>query len=335
MQDVISAGPDRPRRPPPRRLVVVVLIAAVVVAVLVVTHLGQPHDGAPDAQTHQPSPSAPQASRAAASTAASPFRCPTTSPGAASAAPDEAAALAIGDPASATALLRRDASAAQGPWSVVVRRDGGSFGSQSAVVTFPAEALAGPPVDVGGHTGTRGPRTIVWPVAGARARVRGDLPAKELVSIARATTIASRRPVVRPPAGYTVSVPRPYRPTEVHELRYTNDADLGRAGAELGFVYTGVLRGAAFEDQLFALNVPSTASVAGHPAFVSRLMGGSATLAWSPAPGVIAYVGYSGGPLNARTTAALGCLARASRLMSDAEWRATRPVVGRQPNDIG
>lgn len=327
MQDVISVGPDRPRRPTPRWLMAAGVIVAAVVAALVATNLGRSQGGGPAATRPLPSPS----------TATSPLPCPTASP--AAAAPIVAAGLAIADPASATALVRRDAGAGKGPWSVVVRRrDGGSFGRQSAVVTFPVDApvdaVDSRPVDVGGAPGRLGTNTIVWPVAGGRARVRGDLPDDGLLAIARATTVVGRRPVVRPLDGYTVSAARPYRPAEIHELRYEGAA-LGAAGAALGFVYTGVLRGAAFEDQILAQTVPVADPVAGHPAYVSRLMGGSATLAWSPAPGVVAYVGYSGGQLDARAIEALGCLARTSRLMSDAEWRATQPVVSDQSNDVG
>jgi hypothetical protein len=183
--------------------------------------------------------------------------------------------------------------------------------------------------------GTATDRQVVWRLGDAHARVRGDLGIGALLAIAARTSIASGRPVVRPPRGYAVTGSLPYRPREVHEVRYRDRGGLGAYGTRLGFVYTGVLRAGGFEDQLY-VQVPQPAgTVHQWPAVASMLMGGNATVAWSPAPGLVAYIGYSGVTYDATAKAALTCLAGRSRPLSEAEWRATTPVVVPQRNDIG
>jgi hypothetical protein len=243
--------------------------------------------------------------------------------------------VVIGTSGPVTTLTRLDTTAAQGPWTVVVRRSDGSLGRHGAVVTFPVRVSDGRP---GSGTGAHGPASagsLVWPLAGAHARIRGDLDRAALRALADRTTVVDGRPVVRPPHGFAVSASQPYRPREVHEVRYQDSAVLGSAGAALGFVYTGALRAGGFEDQLYAGQPRLAGVVHGHPAVVSAVMGGNATLAWSPATGVVAYVGYSGRSLDDPALAALGCLARRTRALSEAQWRATAPSVVAQRNDLG
>lgn len=331
MEEVLDAGPDRPRRPRPRWLVVGLVLGAVLLAggLAVASIL--------DGRQPTPRPAAgvePSASRQPAASTT----CPTdTMPSSGMPRPKralEVSALVIGTSGQATTLTRLDTTARQGPWTVVVRRADGSLGRHGAVVTFPVPADSSRPANMAGAV-ARGEGSVVWALGGTFARVRGDVGGAALLAIAEGTTLVDRRPVVRPPDGFEVVASAPYRPRVVHEVRYTDNRVLGAAGATLGFVYTGVLRGGGFEDQLYAGQPRSAGVVHGHPAVLSTVMGGNATLAWSPEPGVVAYVGYSGRSLDDAAVAALGCLARQTRPLTEAQWRAAAPFVEAQTNDFG
>jgi hypothetical protein len=328
VDEVLDAGPDRPRRSLPRPLRVGLVLGALVLAggVAVASVVGG---------------SEPDARPATASTVATPPPATVTcAPDATSSNPQPGgegqgrdrpvSAVVIGTTCAATTLNRLDTTAGKGPWTVVVRRADGSLGRHGAVVTFPVQPPENAP-----RSPTASAGSVVWPVAGGYARIRGDLGRAALLSIARRTTVVHGRPVVRPPAGTTVIVSEPYRPREVHEVRYGDSRVLGAAGAALGFVYTGVLRGGGFEDQVFAGHPRAAGTVHGSPAVVSTVMGGNATLAWSPQPGVVAYVGYSGSSLDDDAVHALGCLARRTRTLTEAQWRAAAPFVSAQTNDFG
>ena len=234
-------------------------------------------------------------------------------------------------------LDRRDEAAdVDGPWTVVVRRrPDGSLGQNGAVVTFPVDAPPpGRTVAVGVVTGVAGDRMVTWPIAGAHARVRGDLSEPELLRIASATGVVDRRPVVEPVDGLRVVSNGPYRTPSIHEVRYQTsslgeDEVLGN-----GLVSTGVLTGGGFEDQLYARQASPAGVVHCRPAVTSSVLGGNASLAWEPLPGTVAYVGYSGAAMDAWTLAALQRLAERCRVLSDSEWRATRPDARGQTNKI-
>lgn len=233
-------------------------------------------------------------------------------------------------------LDRRDSGAEQGPWTVVLRRAGGSLGSHGAVVTFPVTELpSGQQVIVNGTVGHAGDREVVWPIAGAHARVRGDLAEARLVEIAKRTSVVAGRPTVRPPTGFSMVFTGPYRAPVVQEARY-GSAELGE-GASLGngLAYTGVLRAGGFEDQLYARHGRGGYRVGGHPAVLSSVQGGNDTLAWEPSPGLIAYVGYSGSSLNDQAAHALSRLAERAQLISTTAWQTTHPQVVEQANDFG
>src|SRR4051794_13527900 len=320
VREVLDAGPDRPRRWPKARLAVILVLAAVALVV------GLRRTSAFGGDEPSPHP-APAATPSAPATPAPPGNCTTAVPGREPPGdvPTSISALVFGSPAAATALTRLDTTAGQGPWTVVVRRDDGSLGRHGAVVTFPVRAADA--------TGTS---EVVWALAGAHARVRGDLGRAALLEVARRTTVVHGRPVVRrPPHGLRVIASEPYRAREVHELRYRDRRDLGEVGAALGFVYTGVLRGGGFEDAVYAGSPAPAGTVHGQAAVVSPVLGGSATLAWSPAAGVVAYVGYSGPSLDEAAVAALRCLARRTRALTEAQWRAAAPFVVAQTNDFG
>jgi hypothetical protein len=219
---------------------------------------------------------------------------------------------------------------------VVVHGPGGSLGRQGAVVTFPAEQLrTGRGVTVGDVTGTAGNGTVTWPVARNHARVRGDLSESHLIAIAARTRIVDGHPSVEPPAGFTVVASGPYRPPTIHEMRYGSAAVGERAALGGGIAYTGVTSGGGFEDQLYALPSRQGGPVAGRPAVVSSVFGGNATLAWEPAPGLVAYVGYSGTELDDAAIAALHRLAERTRPLGDSEWRAVNPLTAEQTNAPG
>jgi hypothetical protein len=319
--DIISFGSDKPPWRPSRRLIVLgAVLAAVlgagVVTAAVVRHPGKP---APAASMAAPVPSCPPASSTAA---------PVTDP----------AALIIGCAAGGSGLDRRDRGAdREGPWTVVVRRVGGSLGRHGAVVTFPVDAppAAARRVEVGRAAGRAGASSVIWPIGGAYARIRGDLTEAELVAIATDTTVVAGRPATNPPAGYEVAGGGPYRSPSVHEMRYAS-ADLGEIEAlSGGLTFTDVARGGGLEDQLYAMPASDGGPVDGRPSVLTAAFGGNGALAWEPAPGVVAYVGYSGGQLTGQAAAALRRLAERCRALSDDQWRALQPAVADQTNGPG
>ncbi len=233
------------------------------------------------------------------------------------------------------ALERCDRTAREGPWTVVVRRPGGSLGRHGAVVTFPLQAPPGRDngtlVNIDGVTGVSSGGAVTWPLAGGYARVRGDLSEAELVAVAARTVVVDGRPVVRPLTGLAVVSSGPYRPAVIHEVRYGAAALGEQVALGDGLVYTGVATGGGFEDLLYAVHAGQDTN---RPGVVSTVLGGNGTLAWEPAPGVVAYVGYSGSPLTAGAAAALERLARRSRLLTTAEWRAIHPQTIEEVNNF-
>jgi hypothetical protein len=233
-------------------------------------------------------------------------------------------------------LNRRDRTADTDPWTVTVRRGDGSLGRNGAVVTFPVPApQLGRPVQVGGVTGRAGDGEIACPIGGAHARVRGDLPRTELVGIAAATTVVSGRPHVDPPSGLSVTSTGTSRPRYIREARYGSD-EVGEADElSLGLTYTGVARCGGLEDRLYAADAQASGTVHGRPAVVTSALGGNGVLAWEPEPGLVAYVGYSGASLDEGAVATLHRIAERTRLLSTAQWQATRPQTNDQTNDFG
>jgi hypothetical protein len=246
--------------------------------------------------------------------------------------PGQPAALVIGTARGSDAIERRDSDAATSPWAVVVRREDGSFGRHGAVVTFPVAAPhGGREVEVGGVAGVAGPSQVTWPIAGGHARIRGDLPEAQLIAIARTVRVRDGHPVSDPPRGFRVVVTEPYEPTAIRELRF---GDL--AGAAFGLTYTAVLAAAGFEDQLYAGAGISAGSVHGYPAMASEIGGGNGSVAWEPAPGVVAFVGYSGTvPFGPEAIARLRALAEDARYLSGEQWRDLQPFADEQDNAFG
>lgn len=327
MEDVLEVGPDGPRWRPPRWVVRLLVLAAVaIVAGVVVSRPDKPPQtsaspsAGPTVRTTLPAP-APTCDAPTASTAAADWK--------------GAAAITLGGAVRGGPLTRRDTRAKGGPWSVLVHRADGSLGQHGAVVTFPVERLeGGEPVDIGGVHGRRTSSQVVWRLGDGYARVRGDLGVEILTQIAKATTVAGGRPAVSRLYGFHATHAIPYRPIEVHEIRYQGPP-LGAASQTLGFVYTGVLRGAALEDQLFAGRVTPAGTVHGQDAVATAALGGSGMVAWSPTVGVVAYIGYSGPPLGRAEIDAMTCLARSAQPLTHAEWQRTHPTVSDQPNIFG
>lgn len=229
----------------------------------------------------------------------------------------------------------RDGASGQGPWTVVVRRRGGSLGQHGAVVTYPVPArTAGTAVRVGAIAGRAGRHTISWPIGGKHARIRGDLDRAELLALAGRTSVVDGRPRVRAPAGFAVVAGGPYRSRHVREVQY-GQAELVAAGRLDGTVVTGVARGGGFEDRLYATGVTDRLRVHGRPAVVSRVGAGSGTLAWEPVPGVVAFVGYAGVPLDGMARALLHQLARRAVPIGRDRWLATHPKILAGPGGFG
>lgn len=308
MTDVVSFGPGKPPWRPERRLLlagVAVLAAAAATGLVVSSRDGSGRapaavaTGSPSVAPCRPLPAGPAAVRPVA--------------------------IAVeGACVRGTGLDRRDPAAASGPWAVVVRRPGGSLGRGGAVVTFPVAA---------GERGSAG--SYVWPLAGAHARVRGDLAGSQLRAIAAGTTVRGGRPQVRPPAGYRVVSAGSYRAPSVHEIRYGTRSLGLQAALGDGLTFTGVVAASGFEDALFAAPGGDAEPVGGRPAVVTSVFGGNGALAWETAPGLIAYVGYSGAQLDGTAVAALGSLADAAVGLSDAQWRDLGAQVVEQHNGPG
>lgn len=242
--------------------------------------------------------------------------------------PDDVAGLVIGSPPPDGTLERTDAAAVDGAWTVIVRRSDGSLGRHGAVVTFPVPR----PVQAMNSAASG---SLVWPIAGAYARVRGDLSRADLTAIAAATTVTGGRPAVRPPDGFHVVASTPAVPPVVAEARY-GSAELGE-GAALsgGLTFTGVCLGGGFEDQLYAVGITATRTVRGLPTVASHVVPGNGGLAWEISPGVVAYVGYSGALMDDAAIASLQRLAERSHPLTAARWRATKPVLIPQSNAFG
>lgn len=208
------------------------------------------------------------------------------------------------------------------------------MGRHGATVTFPVGGTPiGRPVSIGATSGRALDEEVTWPIAGGRARVRGDVGETTLVAIAAATRVEGGHPRVRAPRGYQVVSTGPYRSTDIHEVRY-GGAQLATAGTLPGLVYTGVASAGGFEDMLYATYADSCGAVNGHPAVVSLVGGGNGTLAWEVAPGLVGFVGYSGRSLTGATLAAVHRLAEQARTLDTAAWQATKPQVVAQINDF-
>lgn len=326
MEDIVTFGSDKPRRPPPRWLIVTgVIVSAAVLAVAVVFVFGDhrgprlvtPTVASPTVLVHDVAgpPCLPVGWA----------QNPTVA--------DTVAGLLIDRVAAGPgfSLERCDRTAVDGPWTVVVRRPDGSLGEHGAVVTFPVGAVtAGRSVGVDGVLGKAESGMVIWPVAGAHARIRGDLSEAELIAIAARTSVVAGRPTVHLPAGYAVVSTGPYRPPTIHEVRYGSAAVGEQEALGDGLTYTGVTSGGGFEDQLYAALASNGGLVNGSPAVVSHVFGGNATLAWETTPGVVAYVGYSGSLLDDKAIAALQRLAEQTRALTGTEWRATNPQTNDQ-----
>ncbi|MFF6806132.1 hypothetical protein [Streptomyces sp. NPDC012616] len=328
MGDVLSSGPDRPPWRPSRRLTAVTaaVVSSAVIVVGIVAVVNEP-DGRRPRAPESPSAAAPSGSA---------FPHGPDAPVGAGQTPGLVIAGAP-LPRDAT-LIRRDLSAGAGPSTVVLRRsDGsGSLGRHGAVVTFPVTAPSrGSPVRVGEVSGRALAREVVWPVAGSYARVRGDLPRSELIAVAAATRVASGRPRVEAPRGLSVAATGTLWPVHVNETRYSSRGTGETDELSGGLTFTGVARCGGFEDALYATGAQPAGTVHGRPAVLTSAFGGNGALAWEPAPGVVAYVGYSGAHLDRGAVDALRRLAARTRLLSPAQWRTTGPWTSDQTNDLG
>lgn len=140
------------------------------------------------------------------------------------------------------------------------------------------------------------------------------------------TIVAEGRPDVTPPPRFRVVDRSPSRLSLVHETRYHS--------GDLGFTYTGLTSGGGFEDALYTVGVTPVGSVHGSSAVASTVQGGNGTVAWEPAPGLVAYVGWSSTPISERTTAVAVRLAEEAHILTPQQWLALSPQVEEQPNDV-
>jgi hypothetical protein len=251
--------------------------------------------------------------------------------------PMDTAAVVLGEVPLFAAVERTDGAAAQGPWSLVVRRRDGSLGRHGAVITYPVSPPAwGHPVRVGRAVGTAVAGGFVWPLVGKYARIRSDLPPPDVVRLALATTVVSAVPAIHPVSGYWLVVAAPYRSGSIHEIRY-HASQLGSAAGGLdGLIYTGLLSASGgFEDRLYARSATDAGQVHGRPAVATVTTGGNDVVAWEVAAGTIAYLGYSGAESGPHTVDVLRQLAGRARPLCGRHWRASSPQRTEQRNDFG
>jgi hypothetical protein len=221
------------------------------------------------------------------------------------------------------ALERWDCEAPKGPWSVVIRGAGGRFGLHSAVLTFPVGRALSGALMTKPQGGLWNPdlRRLVWPIAGSHAQIVGDLSQTELADLAMSMSIGGGRPQLTGVDGFAATATIPYRPSVVHEMRYST-ADLGQLGTlGDGLVYTGTLSGASFESQVFEVQPQPAGMVRGKPAVYAQVKGRNGTLAWEPVPGEVAYIGFSGSPARTDPIEALRGLADKGRALTPAQWQ--------------
>ena len=251
--------------------------------------------------------------------------------------PADTAAVVLGEVPPFASFERTDDAVAEGPWSLVIRRSDGALGRRGAVITYPVAAPAwGQPVQLGHLIGTAVAAGFVWPIVGAHARIRGDLPRTDLVRLALGTSVLAGRPAVRRlPAGYSVVLAAPYRSPSIREIRY-HATQLSAAMRRLGgLVSTGLLTaGAGLEDRMYALSATDVGWVHGRPAPAATMAGDSRTVAWEVAPGTVAYLAYSGTETD-QVIDVLRQLAGQSRPLCGKQWQANAAQRSRQRNDFG
>jgi hypothetical protein len=251
--------------------------------------------------------------------------------------PSDTAAVVLGKVPQFAAVERTDDAAAHGPWSLVVRRRDGSLGRHGAVITYPVSPPAwGHPVWIGRAIGTAVAGGFVWPLAGKYARIRSDLPPQVVVRLVLATTGVYGVPAIHPVSAYRPVVAAPYRSGSIHEIRY-HASQLGSGAAGLdGLIYTGVLTaGGGFEDRLYARSSTDAGQVHGRPAVATVTIGGNEVVAWEVAPGMVAYLGYSGAEPGPHTVEVLRHLASRAHALCGRNWRASSPQRTEQQNDFG
>jgi hypothetical protein len=130
-------------------------------------------------------------------------------------------------------------------------------------------------------------------------------------------------------------VAAPYRSGSIHEIRY-HASQLGSGAAGLdGLIYTGVLTaGGGFEDRLYARSSTDAGQVHGRPAVATVTIGGNEVVAWEVAPGMVAYLGYSGAEPGPHTVEVLRHLASRAHALCGRNWRASSPQRTEQQNDF-
>ena len=231
----------------------------------------------------------------------------------------------------ASTLDRVDNDPDHASQSVVVRASDGSIAARTAVITFRPNLA---PDSTGGYLVRSFDGVYTRHLAGGAIIVRSVALADfEAMALAHAAQMVDGRLVVAiPPAlpNFSVIASGSWRPDSAREARY-GCADLGEVETQ-GLCYAGLTFSPGFQDALIQAGFTPGPLVQGHPSVVSTVGGGSATLAWEPRPGVIAYIGYSANPNAADTTDDMARLAERARFLSPDEWTATEPQVISQSN---
>jgi hypothetical protein len=230
-------------------------------------------------------------------------------------------------------LERKDTDAAGSPDAVVVRRKGFSLGMHSVVISTPPPAGAKTFSNVDSTLGVQ-PSVLVADRPGGRVMLKSTLVSMaELKKIAEAIRVENDKVVIESDddmSAYDVISGDSLAPASIRESRYGCDS-VGEKETLVSLCYTGLTTLPGFESALLDEGFTPGPLIGQAPSVLSKVGGGNATLAWELAPGIVAYVGYSGSP-NGDEVAALKRLAMVANPLTETQWLATTPQVVEQNN---
>lgn len=184
--------------------------------------------------------------------------------------------------------------------SIVLRRDDGSFGEHSAIISYPAVTMdpgrTSAPTTHDGKTGYWRLHGLTWQVRGVYVQVQGDLPRAGLARIALAVKVTGgRSPQLRvaPVPGYHAEWTGPSNGVGYSLASYTATSlgyqpALGSTQLQLG-LWTGIsLEASLYSDPTNGVIAPVV--VHGQHGVLMHLSGGGVAVAWQVPPYAAAIV---------------------------------------------
>jgi hypothetical protein len=169
-----------------------------------------------------------------------------------------------------------------------------------------------------------------------------DLGQSTLADLAAHVTVESGKPRLSPLDGFTVAATTTSSPWVIHEMLY-DTVDLGQVDTlGNGQVWTGVLRGGAFEGWVFDGSAKPAGFVRGNPAFfyphpfyealIGEQDGGS--LIWESAPGELSYIGFAGVASKEAAINALRAVADKGKVLAPTQWWNLDRAQGGPPGSL-